>query len=76
MEMTFDENGIEFKGEIVSGKIAWQAFIKTQENSELILLYENENLMHILPRRAFGSAADAEQFLVTAKKHIESNGPT
>lgn len=61
-EFTFLEDGIKAKSKTGEGYLEWDTFLKWKEGKHLILLYQSDILMNILPKRDFKSKEEIDQF--------------
>ncbi|WP_438481298.1 YcxB family protein [Oleiharenicola lentus] len=61
-----------FKGSSAHGtcKIAWEEFHKWKKNEHLVLVYQSEALMHMIPLRAFQTTTDKERLTSILKLHL------
>jgi hypothetical protein len=58
----FNEEGIIFKTSSVESNVKWQFYIKFLETKKLFMLYQSHHLFNILPKRAFMSNEQLDQF--------------
>ncbi|MGC2832046.1 MAG: YcxB family protein [Candidatus Acidiferrum sp.] len=70
-------DGIYHTGPTSSGRSAWTTYLRIRETPEQFLLYVQKQLANVLPKRAFQSEAEIQQFrqLVTEHFHGEINFP-
>ncbi|WP_066829645.1 YcxB family protein [Rufibacter ruber] len=66
---TFTDTGMSAVGETFTTNIAWEKIYKLTENNKLIVIWQNNQIANILPKRFF-SQGELEVFreLATAKK--------
>jgi hypothetical protein len=67
--VTIDETGISSDHALGHNEAKWSSYQDFKETKNLFLLYHSADLIGILPKRAFASQAELEQFraLVTSK---------
>ncbi len=51
------------KNDMAEGRIKWSDFIKYKEDKGLILLYHSDCLFNIVPKSAFSSSQQLNDFL-------------
>jgi hypothetical protein len=62
MTYHFSPTGASYSGPTSSGHLDWRSYIKIRETSEQFLLYVQQRLANVLPKRAFQSVADVRLF--------------
>jgi len=64
-----DETSLSVEGEVGSARIPWDRLHQWQASSKVLLIYQSNNALHILPRELFGSDEDwaAAQELASRK---------
>lgn len=53
-----DETSLSVEGEVGSARIPWDRLHQWQASSKVLLIYQSNNALHILPRELFGSDED------------------
>lgn len=66
----FSDSHFSGSSEHGSFEMKWEDFHKWRKNKHLIMIYQSEALMHIIPIRAFESKADVDSLEVILKKHL------
>ncbi len=67
------EDGVFTSSQIFRGTHSWQAIKSVQKTSAAVFLITIENRVIFVPRRAFDSEHQAEEFFAYANAHYESN---
>jgi len=62
IDYEFRESGIKIKSPSVDANLGWDTFIKWKEGKKLFILYQNDALMNIVPKRFFNSEDDIIAF--------------
>lgn len=62
-ELSWDNDSVYMKNEMGEGRIKWSDFIKYKQNESLILLYHSDVLFNVVPKSAFNSAQQVDEFL-------------
>lgn len=63
-DLSFDDAAILWKSASGTFKLKWRDVHKHKENAHMILVYQSQALMHIVPKRAFPDADLLNEFLV------------
>ena len=58
----FSADGFAAQSEVGQGEIRWDAMTRWREGPTLFLLYQADNLFHVLPKRWFGNGGAVEEF--------------
>lgn len=61
--VSWDTDSIHMKNDMGEGRIRWSDFIKYKEDKGLILLYHSDCLFNIVPKSAFSSTQQLDEFL-------------
>ena len=69
-ELEFTDSHFSGSSEHGSFEMKWEEFHKWKKNKYLILIYQSDALMHIIPRRSFDSQTDFETLEAILKKHL------
>lgn len=56
------EEGIDFEGATFKSAIKWQIYTNFLESKNLFMLYQSNNLFNMIPKRAFSSNEQINQF--------------
>ncbi|HTE18929.1 MAG TPA: YcxB family protein [Armatimonadota bacterium] len=56
------------------GRVEWSAIKEVVANEHLVLLYRDEQIAHVVPRRAFATPREAETFLLRATEWLAAAG--
>ncbi|SRR6266851_2103635 len=67
----FSPDGISHIGPTSSGRAAWTTYLRIRETSEQFLLYIQKQLANVLPKRAFQSEAEMQQFRQLVREHFQ-----
>lgn len=59
-EMEMTDEGLLYRNEFGSGLTLWSHFIKWKENKEMLLLYRNDIMFNMLPRRLFHDESEID----------------
>jgi len=59
--MKFDEFGFSAENELGRSTTPWSDFVKWKENDHLFLLYISDPLYHMVPKRLFSDAGNADR---------------
>ena len=62
VNLEVSEEGINSQGATFQSAIKWQIFTKFLESKNLFILYQSNNLFNMIPKRAFSSDEQIEQF--------------
>ena len=60
--LQFSEDGIQFKTAQIDALIQWSLYTKVLENDRFYLLIYGKNMISVIPKRAFSSAAQEAAF--------------
>lgn len=60
--LQFSEDGIQFKTAQIDALIQWSLYTKVLENDRFYLLVYGKNMISVIPKRAFSSAAQEAAF--------------
>lgn len=66
--MTANEDGLSSSSALVSGTAAWPSIRHVDDLPEHVLLWPNNRMGYIVPKRAFASADEADAFVRFAKE--------
>jgi len=58
----FSSSGLRAESSRARGELSWSMFIKYREGEEMFLLYQADNLFHMLPKRWFQGSAAIQAF--------------
>jgi hypothetical protein len=67
----FSPEGVSYNGPTGSGQAAWTAYLRIRETSEQFLLYIQKQLANVIPKRAFPSETETEQFRQLVREHFQ-----
>ena len=70
VDVQWDKQSIEFNSESAHAKVKWSDFSKYRENEKLFLLYFSDVMFNIIPKTAFNSKEQLEDF----KSNLSSIG--
>jgi YcxB-like protein len=73
LEWRIDANKIQMHSALGQSEVQWQAFTKMLRTPAGVILYPNDQIYHLLPRRGFESDAEFERFVVLAKSKIQTH---
>ena len=62
MNLNITQEGLDCKAETYESKVQWQIFVKFLETKNVFMLYQAEALFNIIPKRAFNSDEEIEEF--------------
>jgi len=65
IQISMDENGCTFHTGNKHSEVRWSAFLKWEEERDLLLLYTNPVIAQIVPKRFFGAASQAARQLIS-----------
>jgi hypothetical protein len=68
--MFFTEEGVEITGPNSHTQVKWNAFIEARETSDQLLLYPQESMAHLIPKRFISSPADLSVLREVIRTHI------
>jgi hypothetical protein len=66
------EAGIKFKSPSIDANLGWDHFIKWKEGKKTFILYQNDALMNIFPKRYFNNEDDINSFRKLISYNIET----
>ena len=66
----FSPDGIFHIGSTGTGRANWTAYLRIRETSDQFLLYIQNQLANVLPKRAFQSEAEMHQFRQLVREHF------
>jgi hypothetical protein len=70
----FDESEIVIEGGLSSGRLAWPAIVRIVETRELFLLFFSNQGAHFIPKSAFASDGDLEEFRALVRAKVSDPG--
>ena len=70
--ITLTPEALHERTAVNDSKALWRGLFRVDETLEHIFIYTQPNAAYVIPRRAFPSPADAEQFLATARAYHEA----
>ena len=59
-EFEFTETGFHTSNELGNSTLPWEYFTKWKENEDIIILYQSDSLIHMLPKRLFTDHQELE----------------
>jgi hypothetical protein len=62
MNLEFTQEWMNLKGESFESKLRWKIFVKFLETKNLFLLYHSKIVFNMIPKRAFNSDEEIQQF--------------
>lgn len=74
-EATFTEQGFTMKGKFGENQLSWGTVHKFVERRRYFYLYVNQLTAHIIPKRAFSSAQQMEEFRQLVKRSVGQPHP-
>jgi hypothetical protein len=69
------EDAVTYDGELTGGWTKWEAVEDVQETEEHIFIILSMRVAYIIPKRAFTTPVDAQQFAETARRFKSDSGP-
>ncbi len=66
----FSPGEVSYSGPTSSGHMEWRTYLRIRETSEQFLLYMQNRLANVLPKKAFQSAADLQLFRQLVREHF------
>jgi hypothetical protein len=66
VRMEMDERGLRVTTEMSESRLAWDAVERVEETADHIFIYVTSMSSHVIPKWAFESRGEAEQFFVKA----------
>lgn len=69
-QMILTEEGIRIKRESSESVFNWDAFKKVEQSDKQIFIFSRNIAVHIIPKMAFSSSAEMEEFLSIVRNHI------
>lgn len=67
----FSPDGISHVGPTSSGRANWTTYLRIRETSEQFLLYVQKRLANVLPKRAFQSGDEMQQFRELVRENFQ-----
>jgi len=71
--LTFHEDGIKFKTNMIDSNLDWALYSKLLEDKNIIVLKYSTNDYTVIPKRAFANENDLIAFLELSKRKIGIN---
>jgi YcxB-like protein len=73
--LTFSEEGIEFRTQNINSRIAWNLYTRVVENDSFYILVYGKNIhsLSIIPKRVFQNSQQERTFREMLRRHIDSN---
>ncbi len=73
--LTFSNDGIEFKTQNINSSIAWKLYTRVIENDSFYILVYGKNIhsLSIIPKRAFQDSQQERRFREMLRRNIDSN---
>ena len=71
-EFDFTETGMHTSNELGNNTLPWEYFTKWKENEDIIILYQSDSIIHMLPKRLFANPQELEM----VKSFLEKNKVT
>lgn len=71
---TFEEDGLTIVNANSNTKLTWDMIFKLEENKQQVLLFVNNAVAHVLPKRYFKTEAELQQFLQLVR--TKTNSPS
>ncbi|MFN8435349.1 MAG: YcxB family protein [Anaerolineales bacterium] len=68
-EFELTEAGVHISNELGNSNVPWNYFTKWDENEDIIILYQSDSLIHMLPKRFFTKPQELE----TINSLLEAN---
>lgn len=68
MTLTADDEGFELASEIAQGQHKWEFIRRIDDLPEQIIMWPNNRIGYIVPKRAFADRQEAERFAAFAKE--------
>ena len=62
LEYSFTSAGMKVRSPVSSAEITWATFVRAVESKEFFLLFHNKQIASFLPKSAFGSADEQQEF--------------
>ena len=62
MNVDITQEGLNIKGESFECTSKWKIYTKFMETPKLFMLYQSKNLFNLIPKRAFNSDEEIEEF--------------
>lgn len=72
-DIHWDEDYLYSSNKDIEGKLSWRVFSKIVENDSCILLYSQNCLFHIYPKRFFNDDSELHDFKAHAQKGIDEH---
>jgi hypothetical protein len=72
--LTLDESGVAEETPTGHTHTKWSGIVNVRQNRSFIFLYVSEYGAHVVPKRAFAAAADAQRFFQLAKERQRASG--
>jgi len=73
-DLVADDEGVRLAGGCESGRLPWAAIRRWRESPQQFLLYEGPAEFVVVPKHAFGSAAELSDFKSTLEAHLGPAG--
>ncbi|HEU5413835.1 MAG TPA: YcxB family protein [Candidatus Angelobacter sp.] len=71
--VTVNETGIISDHQLGRSEASWNTYFKFQETARSFLLYQSADVIGILPKRAFATSSDLQQFRALLISKIPQN---
>jgi hypothetical protein len=62
LEYSITEAGVQIRSSVSLAQLAWATFVKATESKDFFLLFHNRNVASFMPKSAFESAAEQQDF--------------
>ena len=74
--ITLTPDGLREQTDVNDQRALWQGIQRIEANGDYIFIYMQPNAAHVIPRRAFPSPEEAEQFLAAARAYHAAAKPS
>jgi hypothetical protein len=71
MTVEVNEETIKMKNPVFNSSVKWQLYIKAVETKNLFMIYQTKRLFDMIPKRAFSSNEQVEEFRELVRTKIE-----
>jgi YcxB-like protein len=69
-EMELTERGMHTSNELGNNTVPWEYFTKWKENEDIVVLYQSDNIIHMIPKRLFPDPQQLEMVKSLLQKNI------